>query len=121
MSKSCILLVDDNQSIRECLIWVLEEEGYEVLTAVNGQEALDVLETRLPDFILLDLMMPVMNGWQFREQQHLNPHLKNIPTLILSAKINIESQRFYSNEFFLPKPFDIDELIDLIKNNLRNE
>ncbi|RUR05510.1 response regulator [Legionella sp. km772] len=120
MHEPYILLVDDNQSIRDCLIWVLEDEGYGVITASNGQEALDLLEKApsLPDFILLDLMMPIMNGWQFRERQRLNPRFKTIPTLILSAKINIENQVFYPNEYLLPKPFDIEELLELIREKI---
>ena len=120
MSEPYILLIDDNKSIRDCLIWVLEEEGYGVLTASNGKEAFELLETNpsLPDFILLDLMMPIMNGWQFREIQQLSATLKDIPTMILSAKINIENQSFYPNEFLLPKPFDIEELLILIRENI---
>lgn len=122
MHKSPILLIDDNKSIRDCLIWVLEEEGYAVNTASNGQEALDFLENRgiLPELILLDVMMPILNGWQFREQQHLNHSLKVIPTIILTAKIHWEHNVLHANECFLPKPFDIEELIKLIKEKLAN-
>ncbi len=119
MDEPYILLIDDNKSIRECLIWVLEEEGYFVITASNGKEALDFLEknSSLPGLILLDVMMPIMNSWQFREEQRLNPRLQNIPTLILTAKINVENQVFYPNEYLLAKPFDIEELLSLIKKN----
>lgn len=117
MQEPYILLIDDNKSIRDCLIWVFDEEGYSVITASNGKDALELLEKNpfLPDFILLDLMMPIMNGWQFRDQQQLNPRFKNIPTIILSAKINIAEQTFYPNEYLLPKPFDIEDLLVLIK------
>jgi CheY-like chemotaxis protein len=117
MQEPYILLVDDNKSIRDCLIWVFDDERYSVITASNGKDALELLEKNpsLPDFILLDLMMPIMNGWQFRELQQLNPRFKNIPTVILSAKINIAEQTFYSNEYLLPKPFDIEDLLVLIK------
>lgn len=122
MPTSYILLVDDNKSIRDCLIWVLEEEGYEVITSGNGQEALDYIEKNpvLPAVILLDLMMPIMNGWQFREIQQANVKLRMIPTVILSAKINIENQNFHANEFLLTKPFDIDALLLLIRKNIVN-
>jgi CheY-like chemotaxis protein len=116
-----ILIVDDNNSIKESLTWVLEGKGYTVITAGNGKDALALLQRKqmLPNLILLDVMMPIMNGWQFLEEKRLNQRLKNIPTVISTDKTNLESQDFHPHEYFLPKPFDIEELISLIKEKAR--
>src|SRR5437588_809924 len=81
-----ILLVEDDTEIREEMAALLESEGYVVAQARNGQDALDQLkEMPAPCLILLDLMMPVMNGWDFRERQLADPSLKEIPTIIVSG------------------------------------
>lgn len=70
MNKKYILLIEDNESIRKSLVWALEEEGYPIITASNGKHALNLLEKEpFPSLIILDLMMPEMDGWTFREQQ----------------------------------------------------
>ena len=81
-----ILLVDDDESIREILGQILTDEGYEVTEATDGRAALDHLRggTR-PDLILLDLMMPVLDGWRFRTEQLRDPKLAVIPVVIITA------------------------------------
>ncbi|MEW6270756.1 MAG: response regulator [Thermodesulfobacteriota bacterium] len=81
-----ILLVEDEEAVREVIAAVLDTEGYRVRTASNGREALDVLRGGLrPCMIILDLMMPVMDGWQFRAEQLRDPELLKIPTIVYSA------------------------------------
>src|ERR671922_368969 len=80
-----ILVVDDDRDLRELLGAVLTAAGYDVLMAENGAAALSVLRTVLPDLIILDLMMPVMNGWQFREAQNALPDYARIPVVCLSG------------------------------------
>jgi CheY-like chemotaxis protein len=81
-----ILLVDDNSDILEVIRVILETEGYAVVTANNGFEALEQLRAGLtPQLIILDLTMPVMDGWEFRDQQLADPALRDIPTIIYSA------------------------------------
>lgn len=80
-----VLVVDDEPSIREALAGILEEEGYSVTTAANGQEALAMVRARRPRVILLDLMMPVMNGWELTERLREDPALRSIPVCVLSA------------------------------------
>src|ERR687888_179468 len=80
-----VLVVDDDRDLRELLGAVLSSAGYEVLMAENGAAALSVLRTALPDLIILDLMMPVMNGWQFREAQCALPDYARIPVVCLSG------------------------------------
>ena len=85
-----ILIVEDDFDIREALTQILEEEGYAVREAANGREALDVAARELPSLILLDLMMPVMNGWQFRAEQIKDPRLAPVPVLVISADPHLQ-------------------------------
>jgi CheY-like chemotaxis protein len=85
--NSSILLIEDDDSIREITKELLESEGYCLSTAANGQAALEILCAMdpLPCLILLDLMMPVMDGWQFMEKKRLDPKLNAIPVVAFSA------------------------------------
>lgn len=91
-------------------------EGYEVLFAGNGREALDLLHgSKRPQLILLDLMMPVMDGFMFREIQRTLPGVSEIPILIMSADGNIAPKKaVIGARDYLRKPVDIDELLERI-------
>ena len=78
-----VLVVDDDPDIRELLFTALEDEGFEVVPAGNGEEALAIIKTFRPDVIVLDLMMPVMDGWQFAAE--LRNRDEDIPIVLLSA------------------------------------
>jgi CheY-like chemotaxis protein len=107
-SRGSILIVEDDLDIREALAEALGFEGYDVLLAENGQEALDVLRVGpLPHVILLDLLMPVMNGWEFRQEQLADPALAGIPVVVVSASAPGDARP----DRYLPKPFSIDELL----------
>ncbi len=113
-----IMIVEDDLSISEALKELLSYEGFNVLQAFNGQEALDRLQSGYrPDLILLDLMMPILDGIGFRNEQ-LKSHLfSQIPVIILSADGNIKSkaeQVKVSN--FIKKPVDIDHLINVVNS-----
>lgn len=116
INQKLILLVDDSKAIRSALVWILEEEGYCVSTAENGQIALEKLEQDpLPSLIILDLMMPVMDGVEFRTRQKETPRIQDIPVIFTSAKNNLEKHfEPLPNKMILPKPFDIDYLLTLI-------
>lgn len=89
-----VLLVEDDADLREALTETLRDEGYDVAAASHGLEALERLrEGLLPDVILLDLMMPVMNGWEFRARQREDAGLAAIPVILLSAAHDLEVQR----------------------------
>ena len=82
----CVLLVDDDSDVRETMSFVLESAGYCVCTAANGLEALEHLRAEeVPCLILLDLMMPVMNGWQFRAEQRRDPKVATIPLIVVTG------------------------------------
>jgi len=90
LPAAVILLVEDEASMREVIEAVLQEEGYSVVCTVNGADALDILRSGLrPCVIILDLMMPVMDGWQFRAAQLEDSELLKIPTVVYSAVGNI--------------------------------
>lgn len=113
-----ILIVDDDRGIRDSLGVVLDSEGLECLTAQNGSEAMELLRRmeRQPDLILLDLMMPVMNGRDFRAAQLADPRLAAIPTLVLSAATDAASQATdLAVTGHLRKPINLDSLLDSIE------
>jgi len=86
MPSRTILVVDDNSDVLEVVSALLEAEGYAVATADNGADALEQLRAGLkPALVILDLTMPVMDGWEFRDRQLKDPELRDIPTIIYSA------------------------------------
>jgi CheY-like chemotaxis protein len=112
-----ILVVDDDQAIRETLSEVLEDEGYSVASAENGQDAMRYLRQRSPpSLILLDLMMPVMNGWQFRDEQLRDPSLSNIPVVVISADPSVRQRTAsIAVDHCIRKPIDLEELLALVE------
>ncbi len=116
-----ILIVDDDADVRDMLSQFFTIEGYKVATARNGQEALDELRAgRLADLILLDLMMPVMDGWQFRVEQQQDPTLAPIPVVILSAVYNArEKARMLGAVDYMQKPVEFDKLIETAERHRR--
>ncbi len=116
-----ILLVEDDDALREALREVLVDEGFGVECAANGQEALEQLDRNpAPDLIVLDLVMPVMDGWAFRNAQRLTPRLARIPTMVLSASFPPDSPRMRSLEAqaVLSKPVSIDRLLRVMQRLL---
>ena len=91
MSPAALMIVEDDADISEALAEALEDHGHTVIVAADGQEALDKLRAAavLPRLILLDLMMPVMDGWQFRAAQRQDANLAEIPVVLLSAHVDV--------------------------------
>ena len=109
-----ILVVEDNDDVREMMAVTLELEGHEVSTAVNGRDALDKLRAgERPCVILLDLMMPVMNGWEFRNVLERDPILKSVPVVIVSAA-TAELVHNADAAAYLPKPLDMEQLLHVV-------
>ena len=112
-----MLIVEDDRDTREMLGRFLELEGFEVRTACNGQAALDTLHQHdevPPCVIILDLMMPVMNGWQFREIQKTDPHLAEIPVVVVTAAGPRDDIPSITADAWLSKPVDFDRLLATI-------
>jgi CheY-like chemotaxis protein len=120
ISQGRILLVEDEEVVRFVTSLLLQGKGYAVSTACDGREALDLLHGQPPpDLILLDLWMPRMNGWQFREQQVRDPDLAAIPVLVVSAVADTAEQAGALGEVaFLQKPVAPEDLF-LVGNGSR--
>jgi len=114
--KCTVLVVDDERFIRDVLDELLRDAGYEVANAENGSVALAVLATRLVDVILLDLMMPVMDGFAFRARLLENAGLAHIPVIVLSAGFN-EGARLgrVSPASYLSKPVDLAVVLHAVE------
>jgi CheY-like chemotaxis protein len=109
-----ILVVEDNDDVREMMAVTLELEGHEVATAVNGRDALNKLHAgHKPCLILLDLMMPVMNGWEFQRALDRDPELRDVPVVVVSAA-NGDMVKKAEAVAYLPKPLDMDRLLDVV-------
>ena len=109
-----ILVVDDDADLRQTLQLLLNDSGYRVTAAANGQAALDQLTAGArPDLILLDLMMPEMNGWQFLERARADPALASIPVVIMTARKATDSLPVPSPEV-IRKPFDSAMLLSAV-------
>jgi len=111
-----LLVVDDDTAIRESLADLLTDEGYAVVTAAHGGEALDRLRDGVrPCLILLDLMMPVMSGPEFYQAQQADPQLASIPVVIISADGNVRNKAQPYGGRYLSKPVKIDTVLDTIE------
>lgn len=113
-ASEAILLVDDDDDLRETLTMLLERRGYCVVGASNGREALDLLASELsPCIILLDLMMPVMDGYEFLAQQKQNARIAGIPVVVITAGTAIRPDELDAMEV-LKKPVDLPRLLDTL-------
>ena len=112
-----VMAVDDDHVIRGLLEVNLEMEGHEVITAVDGQDALDRVRDERPDLILLDVMMPNVNGWQVAETLKNDPETRNIPIVFLSARAmeaDVRKGTALGVQAYVTKPFDPIDLMDLV-------
>jgi CheY-like chemotaxis protein len=110
-----VLIVEDDADLREMMAQLLSLEGYRAETASNGREALRYLERGdPPDVILLDLMMPIMDGWEFRRRQVQDPQLAHVPVVVLSA-LDPARAADLGGTAFLKKPLDFDRLLELVR------
>ncbi len=116
MAGMHLLIIDDEEDIRFALSEILEDEGYRVSTAADGEDAIGQLREGVrPDLILLDLMMPRMDGRAFREAQQADPSLNEIPVLLFSAYSDVHQiARELDAVGGLKKPVDINEMLDTI-------
>ena len=115
-----ILLVDDDKNIRKLYKAVLESDGYNVLTAQNGEEALDIMDRECVDLVVLDIMMPKMDGYEFtRTLREVN---NNLPILMVSAKQMPEDKKhgfLVGTDDYITKPVDEEEMLLRVRALLR--
>ena len=112
-----VLVVDDDKGIREFVRTVLSDEGYDVAEATDGQQALDRVAQRRPDVILLDMRMPVMDGWEFARtyRERPGPHA---PIVIVTAALDVaKDAKEIGADGFLAKPFQLDDLLQLVQQH----
>jgi CheY-like chemotaxis protein len=113
-TSDTVLVVDDDQDIREALCELLRDEGYQAVAVANGEEALSFLRSgNLPCVILLDLMMPVMDGWEFRRHQASDPELSKIPVIVITAAGGQRASSI-SVEKVLSKPLHLDQVLEVL-------
>ncbi len=113
-----VLVVDDDTVIRQLITVNLELEGFEVATAVDGQDCLDKAKHIRPDVITLDIMMPRLDGWEAAGRLRADPETAGIKVVLLSARAqeaDLERGSRIGVDAYLTKPFDPDELIEVVR------
>jgi two-component system, chemotaxis family, chemotaxis protein CheY len=111
-----VLVVEDDESIRNVITDILEERGFRVLAAANGADALDYVGTTRPDVMVLDLLMPVMHGWDFMETYAERTGGERIPIVVVSVNTALpRSFNRFGVHSVVAKPFDVDELLESVE------
>ncbi len=119
MDKKKILVVDDDEDLLKMLKLRLEGEGFEFMSVQDGEEMLKVTKTKTPDIILLDIMLPNMDGYSALREMRKEARFKDIPVIILTAKEEKRVGDLFALEdisFFLEKPFDAGDLLQKIRS-----
>jgi CheY-like chemotaxis protein len=117
--SNAILIVEDDDAIREALVAVLESAGHPVLAARDGEEALAELSGAVSvSLILLDLWMPVMDGWEFRARQRRDPAVAGVPVIVVTADLDAErSSTDFGAVDWIAKPFEMDHLLAVVQRH----
>ncbi|HSP14982.1 MAG TPA: response regulator [Thermoanaerobaculia bacterium] len=119
--KHCVLIVDDDPSIRLLLVALLRHQGYRTLQARAGREALAKMRDSNPDLVLMDLVMPGMSGWDVLRERAADPSLLRIPMIVVSAS---DTRKVPSEAFavsgVIAKPFDLDTVLTTVRKCLEN-
>jgi len=113
-----VLVVDDDDVIRQLITVNLELEGFDVVTAVDGQDALDKVKDASPQVVTLDVMMPRLDGWETASRLRDDPETAHIKVVLLSARAqeaDLQRGEKIGVDAYLTKPFDPDELIDTVR------
>ena len=124
MAGKLVMVVDDEEDIRELLSAVLEKEKYDVITACDGKDCLEKLKTSRPDLILLDMMMPGLSGREVAESIRKNPKTKDIKIIFVTVARFSEIGKDILNSLkvsdYITKPFENDELLERIKKTIES-
>ncbi len=126
--QSYILIVDDDPDILDGIITILETQDYNLATARDGKQCMAMIEEEIPDLLILDLLMPRMDGWGVIREMRSEPRFNRVPIMILTTVVEDASRRRYELETnmamdvqdYLQKPVRPDELIRRVKNSLKN-
>jgi CheY-like chemotaxis protein len=111
---ACVLVVDDDVALREIVAEAIEAAGYEVRQAENGREALDRMRRESPCIVLLDLMMPVMDGWQVVDEMDADPALAAVPVCVVTAQSQVQPPR---HACLLRKPIGLADLLRTVEEH----
>jgi CheY-like chemotaxis protein len=115
MASPLIMVIDDDADVRSALTDLFRDQGYRVVGVADGGEGVRYLSREeLPQLILLDLMMPVADGWQFRAEQLMNPALASIPVIVITASPDSDATRTLGLDV-VAKPFDTRRLLSLVR------
>jgi len=118
-----ILIVDDEASIIVPLQFLMEQNGYDVLVAFSGEEAMETIKERHPDLVLLDIMLPVIDGFEVCQRVRENPHFKDIRIILLTAvgsEANVAKGMALGADAYITKPFSNSEVIGKVRELLEN-
>ena len=119
-SPKDVLVVEDEPYLCDLIADVLEAEGHTTRKASNGLDALEMVAERKPELVLLDLMMPVMDGWEFMTELRANPAWRDVPVVIITAVYDVaKSQNITEARAVITKPFDIEQLSDVVRRYAR--
>ena len=111
-----VLVVEDEPYLCDLIADVLEAEGHTTRKASNGLDALELISVRKPHLVFLDLMMPVMDGWEFMTELRANPAWRDIPVVIITAVYDMSrADSLNGASAIITKPFDIDQLSDVVR------
>lgn len=114
-----VLVVEDDWNIQSLIVLILEDEGYRVETAANGLQGLNAVERSLPDLILLDMNMPVMNGWEFAQVFHARFD-SQVPIVAVTASTDArQAAEDIGAVDFIGKPFELDTLVRVVRRHMR--
>ena len=117
-----VLVVDDSAEVRDVVRRALEREGWSVREASNGREAFEQLQAKVPSLVLLDLMMPVMDGYEVYHLLKEDPRTKNIPVIIITAKGERKDRQLGMSSAtyqYVVKPFTVDEVLGKARDVLQ--
>lgn len=118
MTAGRVLVVDDDDVIRQLITVNLELENFEVIPADDGQDALDKVKDVRPDVVTLDVMMPRVDGWEAAARLRQDPETAHVKVVLLSARAqeaDLQRGEAIGVDAYLTKPFDPDELIDTVR------
>lgn len=121
--RPCILVVDDDPSIRKLIVTTLRRDGYSLSEAENGREALEAMQAGKEDLVLLDLMMPEVSGWDVLRIRKNDSELRRIPVIVITANHGPEVGDALASGIcaLLPKPFELTTLHALVKTCLSHD
>jgi CheY-like chemotaxis protein len=117
-----ILVVDDEPTIVRLMEFILARQGHEMIVAVNGEEALEKIRSQQPDLVLLDIMMPRIDGYEVAQRLRADPATATLPIIMLSAKAQEEDIRRgveVGVDEYVTKPFSPDHLVQVVSEYLK--